>query len=178
MPSNRRLKVNLVFAIITVIVIFYIATSPSQTRSNPFYTSTRDALSQQEAEDAGGKALEGDALAVQARLKEAANKAKEAAEKKGTEFHGAEVKSKGQQIKADIKGTGEDGVARKNMGGGSEKVIMQAKDKIDRERERKEEEHKNESPADHKAEEELNYILKRSPSMLLFFFLLALLEIC
>ena len=168
MPSTRRIKATILSAIIAVLILIYVTSSPSTTRSSPFYTSTRDALTQREAEEADGKALENDDRAVQKRLREAEEKAKKAADKKGEEFHGGEIKSAAEKVKAEVdrgRAVGDDrGVARKNLKGGSEKVLMEAKGKIQREREEVEKKEESQTPEERKAEAELNYILKRSPS--------------
>ncbi|KAF2672006.1 glutaredoxin [Microthyrium microscopicum] len=163
MPPNRRIRALMMFAIAAIIAIIYISTSASQTRTNKFYTSTRDALSLRESEEAGGKALESDDGAVQARLKDAADKAKQSADKKAEEFHGADVKEEGQKINSEIKATGEDGVARKSFKGNSDKVMKEAEGRMDREHQQRLSEEPKETEEEHKAEEELNYILKRSP---------------
>jgi len=173
MPSNRRVRAVLICGIVAIIITLYVSSSASSTRSSPFYTSTRDALSQRQAEEAHGAALESDDSAVQARLREAEEKAKKAADKKGDEFHSEEFKSKAAKVKAEVdmsRASGDGGVAkkdgsiRKDFRGGSEKVLMEAEGKAEKERQ-KEKEESEKSPEERKAEAELNYILKRSPSM-------------
>jgi hypothetical protein len=144
MPSNRRFKATILLVALIVIITIYITSAGHQTRSSPFYTRTSDALALREAEEQGGRAIESDDLEVQKRLREAEEKAKAAADKKGAEFHGEDVKKKAEKVKEE----------NEAMGGGAGADGQKAV-KV---------ENKVESEEEHKAEAELNFILKRSPS--------------
>jgi hypothetical protein len=140
MPSPRRTRATLLLVALALIVIIYISSAPASTRSSPFYTRTRDALAHREAEEAGGAILESDDVAVKMRLREAAEKAKLSADKKGEEFHGGEVKEKGERIKEAVEAKEKE----------KQKVVKGDGVTVE----------------EHQAEMELNYILKRSPSTL------------
>jgi hypothetical protein len=162
MPSNRRLKAALLLIAVFVLVSIYVTSAARQTRSSDFYTRTSDALAQRAEEERDGKALESDESAVHRRLKEAEEAAKKAADKKGAEYHGEEIKSAAENVKANADAGREPvgGRPRKVLkGGATEKILMEGDDK----------ETKKQSPEtdeEREAKEEMNYILKRSPSML------------
>lgn len=153
MPSNRRFKATVLFIALAFIIIIYVTSAPQRTRESPFYTSTSDALSQREHEEADPHGIPADDAAVQKSLREAADAAKKVAEKKAMNFHGEEEKQK-----ADLADFGK-------------KKAEEVKAKIDMDKAISESDSqkvvgadsKNEEEA--KAKEELKYILKRSPSM-------------
>jgi hypothetical protein len=167
MPSSRRIKATVLFILFAIVVTIYISTSASETRANKFYTTTKDALSHGEGDGKTLKDLLNDDVPVQTRLKEAEEKAKNAADKKATEFHGPDVKEQAQGTKTEVKNemdeTGEAGVAKQVVRPGTDPLIVKTKEKIEKEREIKE---ATETKEEHNAEEELNFILKRSPSKL------------
>ena len=139
-----------------------------QTRSSQFYTSTSDALAQRAEEERDGKALESDDLEVHRRLKAAEEAAKRAADKKGHEFHGDDVKSAAEKVKAEVEnaraGAGDAAGGRPRRvlnGAGTEKILIEGDDKKEVKKQEPE------SKEDREAKEEMNYILKRSPSKLL-----------
>jgi hypothetical protein len=144
MPSNRRFKATLLLLALIIIITIYITSAGQQTRSSPFYTRTSDALDAREAEERGGRGLESDDFEVQKRLREAEEKAKKAADKKGAEFHGEDVKKKAEKVKE------EKDAVKAGVEGDGQKVVKPEESK--------------ESEEEHKAETELNFILKRSPS--------------
>jgi hypothetical protein len=162
MISARRIKAVILLAIVAFLIAIYVASSPSTTRSSAFYTSTRAALNQREADEANVKALESDDLAVQNRLREAEQKAKMAADRKGERFHGKDFKNGAKIVSVAV--DHDAGVARKTLKGGSEKVLLETKGKLDKVREEAEKNRATQTAEERKAEAELNYILKRSPS--------------
>jgi hypothetical protein len=148
MPSNRKLKATILLLILAILITVYITSAGRQTRSSDFYTRTADALAQREADETRGNAIEPDDLEVQKRLREAEAAAKKAANKKGAEFHGDDIKKKGEKIKDEAdraKAAGDIDTGKPNP----QKVVK---------------EDDQESVEDQKAKAELNYILKRSPS--------------
>jgi hypothetical protein len=165
MPSNRRFKSALLLITVFILVTIYITSAARQTRSSDFYTRTSDALAQRAEEERDGKALESDDLAVHRRLKEAEEAAKKAADKKGAEYHGEEVKSAAENVKANVEigrtpGDAVGGRPRKVLkGGATEKILMKGDDKKEAKKPNPETEE------ERQAKEEMNYILKRSPSM-------------
>jgi hypothetical protein len=166
MPSNRRFKVTILLLVIFSLVLFYRTSAARQTRSSAFYTSTTEALAQRAEEERDGKALESNDLEVHQRLKAAEEAAKKAADKKGHEFHGDGVKSAAEKAKSDVEaaraGVGDvvSGRPRRVLNGGSpEKILMEGDDKKEVKKKVPE------SKEDREAKEEMNYILKRSPSM-------------
>jgi len=164
MPSTRRLKAFGIIVLLAVIVTLYVTSAARQTRSSQFYTKTQDALAEARAhkEQALGGSSGGVAGDDQVgrRLKEAEEAAKRAADKKGDEFHGEDVKEKVLSAAADAKAKVADGeksvAGRKTMkDSGSEAVL--------KEENAKGKEQSAETEEDHKVKNELNDILKRSP---------------
>jgi glutaredoxin len=168
MPSQRRIKVFALVILIFVLVTLYVTGAARQTRSSQFYTKTQDALAQARAHkessmqdhNSGLGAGDGE---VGKRLKEAEEAAKRAADRKGDEFHGEHVKEKVLSDKKAKEGERRvPGVAthytKKELG--IEKPLK------GQEAER---EQTAESEEDHKVKNELNAILKRSPSRLSIF---------
>jgi len=147
MPSNRRFKATVLCIALALIIIIYVSSSPQRTRDSPFYTRTADALAQREKEEEGGRGIESDDIAVQRRLREAADAAKISADKKAAAFHGEDVKQKGTEIKSKLD---EEEASKSVEKGGSDSQKVVADDTA-------------ESEDDHRAENELNFILKRSP---------------
>jgi len=148
MPSNRKFKVTVLFIAIAILITIYISSSGRSTRSSDFYTRTADALALRESQEKDGKGLESDDAEVQKRLRHAQEVAKEAASKKAEEFHGEEIKKKGEKIKQEVD--------RKN-------AAEDAQSRIDEKIKQKPVDDPEKSPEDLKAEAELSYILKRSP---------------
>jgi len=170
MPSPRRLKVFALLVLIVFLVTLYITSAARQTRSSEFYTKTQDALAQARAHKEASlqdheSGIGGSDGAVGKRLKEAEEAAKRAADKKGDEFHGEDVKEKvlsdkkakeDEKAKVDV-AEGERSVAgRKSMkGSGSSEIVLKDKEPV--------KEQKPETEEDHKVKNEFNDILKRSP---------------
>jgi hypothetical protein len=147
MPSNRKLKATVLFVVLAILVTIYITSAGHQTRDSPFYTRTADALALREAEEKSGNAIKSDDVEKQRRLREAEEAAKKAANRKGAEFHGEDVKKKGEKIKDEVdraKAVGNMDTGKPNV----QKVVEEVEQSVE----------------DRKAETELNYILKRSPS--------------
>lgn len=169
MPSSRRIKVTIICILFAIIVSIYVSTSASTTRGDKFYKSTQDALlSYRKEQEANGKSLLNTDKPVEQRLSEAADRAKKVAEEKAADFHGSEIKEHGQDfirkpdVKDDMKETGEAGVAKQIVRPGTDPLIVKTKEKVDKQREIQK---TRETKEEHNAEEELNFILKRSPSM-------------
>ena len=148
MPSNRKLKATVFLLILAILVTVYITSAGRQTRGSDFYTRTADALAQREAEDKKGDAIIAKDFEVQKRLREAEAAAKKAANKKGAEFHGEDVKMKGEKIKDEAERA--KAVDDVDTGKPSPQKVVKEDDQ--------------ESVEEQKAKTELNYILKRSPS--------------
>lgn len=108
----RRLKIIFLLVLLIVLVTLYITSAGHSTRTSPFYTRTQDALAAQRAakeESLGhadnaatdstpldtGPAGGGD---VRKGLKEAEEKAKAAADRKGDDFHGEAGREMAAQI--------------------------------------------------------------------------------
>jgi hypothetical protein len=173
MPSARRLKAFFLLVLISVLITLYLTASARQTRTSQFYTKTQDALAAaRAAKDAGLRDVPGGADAdVGARLREAEEAAKKAADIKGDAFHGEEGRRQAsivrdRQAKETAAAT-PDKEEKKDeprlakvpglaMEEGLRKQAAENK-KIDAESTA-------ETQEDHKVKEELNSILKKSPS--------------
>jgi hypothetical protein len=168
MPSPRRVKVFALVILIFVLVTLYVTSAARQTRSSQFYTKTQDALAQARAHkessmqdnESGLGAGDGE---VGKRLKEAEEAAKRAADRKGDEFHGEQVKEKVLSDKKAKEGERKvPGVAsyytKKELGLDQEKPLKASGESKEQTAETEE---------DHKVNNELNAILKRSPGMFL-----------
>jgi type IV secretory pathway VirB10-like protein len=92
--------------VIAIFTLIYMQTAGDSTRANSFYTSTSAALAQREAEERDGKALESDDVAVQQRLREAAEKARKSANEKAEKGYQPEVKKAAEEanVAAHVKG--------------------------------------------------------------------------
>lgn len=171
MPSNRRIRVVTLLVVLAVIVTLYVTSAARQSQSNPFYVKTADALAAaRAAKEASlgnrdpGAVGTGD-NSVAARLKEAEEAAKKAADKKAEDFHGEQIvdtKKKEAEV-LDVKKKTQDDIkekanqAKDAIAGGAA-AVKEAVLKEDK---------KEESPEDaekRKVKDELNSILKRSPS--------------
>jgi hypothetical protein len=160
MPSQRRVKTFGLLVFIGVLITLYITASARHTRSSQFYTKTEDAL--QAARAHKEQALGADPDDVSIRLREAEEAAKRAADKKGDAFHGEEGRKKAEVVMSrTIEREAQRSVTgRKIRGSGSEAVL---KDKEHPESK----EQAAETEEEHKVKDELNDILKRSPSELI-----------
>ena len=115
----------------------------------------------------GSEVATGEDDAVAARLREAEEAAKRNADKKGAEFHGEEAKQQAMKAKEAVEenggrrapAVGEKGVAGRKIMKGSEAVLKDDTNERDKEKETKPE-----SEEEHKVKDELNDILKKSPS--------------
>lgn len=159
MPSQRRLKTFGLLVFIFVLIALYLTSSARQTRSSQFYTKTQDALAEARAQKE--KALGGDSdgwggeLEVGKRLREAEEAAKKAADRKGDAFHGEEGKRQAQRV-ASARGPERSVAWKKVMKG--EAVLKDKEGPATEEKTAETEE-------EHRVKDELNDILKRSPSM-------------
>jgi hypothetical protein len=162
MPTPRRLRLSLLLSVITLIFILYFYTAGDQTRSSDFYTRTSTALAQREAEEKDGRALESDDAAVQRSLREAAEQAKKAADLKGVEFHGQEVKKAAEKanvaedLKEDVQNAKKVEIVElenKNVVMSKEKALINEKNQ--------------ESDEEIKVKKTLDLILEKSPSKLI-----------
>jgi hypothetical protein len=162
MPTPRRLRLSILLSVIAIIFLLYFYTAADQTRSSDFYTRTSSALAQREAEEKDGRALESDDAAVQRSLREAAEQAKKAADVKGVEFHGQEVKKAAEKanvaedLKEDVQNAKKVEIKElenKDVVMSQEKVLESESEKEGPEREE-----------DIKAKETFDSILKKSPS--------------
>lgn len=148
----RRLKIIILLVILIVLIALYITSGGHTTRTSPFYTRTQDALAAQRAakEESLGHtdnaATDSTPLDtgpggddVRKGLKEAEEKAKAAADKKGEEFHG----EAGREMAAQI-------------------GLKDAQEESNEGRKKAEPETEEQS----RVKEELNAILKRSPGRL------------
>lgn len=164
--------------VLLVLLTLYITASARQTRSSQFYENTQDALAAaraaKEAKLSGTEVATGEDSMVVQRLKQAETIAKLNADKKGDKFHGEETKQKAIKAKESAEknksedgarrdpATGEKGVAgRKIMKDDKEAVLMESNEKEPEEKKNA----KGESEDEQKAHNELNDILKKSPSM-------------
>jgi len=162
MASHRRFKVLLILVLLAVFMALYLTSSASSTRSSVFYGRTQDALAAQRAAkeaslghmdnsptddapiDTGGDD-------VGKRLKEAEEAAKKAADRKAEEFHGEAGREKAEQMALKDK---------------QEISNAAAKDAAeDRKEEVKKQQPQLETEEQSKVKDELNSILKQSPSM-------------
>lgn len=159
MPSNRRFRATVLLVALVFFAAIYVSSGARQTRDSAFYRSTADALRARPKHDQFEQALKpGGDSAVQRRLREAEEAAKRAAAKKGEEFHGDAAAA---AAKKSGSGGGEPPTRpRKVYKDGTEHVLMQPGD--EKKGAKKEEV---ETEEEHEAKVELNYILKRSPSM-------------
>ena len=135
--------------LIALVTILYMTRSPSQTRTSPFYVKTQEALQAKEYVEASKQR---DADSVGSRVKAAADDARKAAEQKGSSYVDAVTggdadKSPRGRYNKEGKQQPLEGVAAV---GGSREGKTPAKE--------------NETEDYHEAEEELNTILRKSPS--------------
>jgi hypothetical protein len=170
MGSTRRIRLSFILAIIALITLFYVSTGRQSTETNPFYQRSRDALNLREAEEQNGRGIASDDAAVQQRLQEAADKAKQAAEKKATEFHGQGVKQAAEKAKVaeDVKGELRDAKDQEKLEiQNKDKVITQAEAQkaLEEEKEKERAAAAAAAAARKVAQETLDVILKKSPSM-------------
>jgi len=155
----RRLKVVLLLVLFIVLIALYITSSGHSTRTSAFYSRTQDALAAQRAakEESLGHTdhslvddrpdvkvdghptvdVDGKTDDVRKGLKEAEEKAKAAADKKGDEFHGEAGREKAAQI-----------------------GLKDAQEEINEGKKKSEPETEEQG----RIKDELNSILKRSPS--------------
>jgi glutaredoxin len=172
MPSNRRFRFTVLLVAIVFIIALYTTSGSRQTRDSAFYTKTSDALGHSKHE--GGESNDKD---IFQRLRDAEDAAKRAADKKGEEFHGEEVKSVASKAKAaaeanakvEAEAEAEDDSAtqerrpRKILKDGTEHVLMQQDGAAKDHKTGDKKEAKVETAAERKAQDELNFILTRSP---------------
>lgn len=147
MPSQRRMRLYGVLALVTIIVVLYMSKGAHQTQNSDFYTKTQQALQEREHQEA---ARQRDAESVQARLQAAEEQAKKAADDKYAStkdaVEGPGKKGVAGRVEIDAKDGKVPGVAAQG-GRTREQATMQ----------------KDETLEDHEAEMEMNAILKKSP---------------
>ncbi|KAF1846501.1 glutaredoxin [Cucurbitaria berberidis CBS 394.84] len=148
MPSQRRMRLIAVLALITIIVIVYISRGAHQTHGSDFYTKTQQALQESQFQEA---AKQRDADGVGSRLKAAEDQAKKAADEK--------YDSK----KVAIEGDDQKGVAGRVKLGGDKVPGVAAQGGRSRDQAIVKED---ETPEAHEVETELNLILKKSPMII------------
>jgi len=169
----RRLKVVLMLVLLIILIAMYITSSGHSTRTSAFYTRTQDALATQRAskEESLGHTdhsptvnkddaqvdthptvgVGGMADDMRKGLKEAEEKAKAAADKKGDEFHGEAGREKAAQI-----------------------GLKDAQEESNEEKKKAEPETEEQS----RVKDELNSILKRSPGRLTYIFAVGSAGLC
>ncbi|OAL04098.1 glutaredoxin [Phaeosphaeriaceae sp. SRC1lsM3a] len=86
MPSQRRMRLYGILALVTIVVLLYMTKGAQQTQNSDFYTKTQQALQEREHEEA---AKQRDAESVQQRLRAAEEQAKKAADEKYTSVRDA-----------------------------------------------------------------------------------------
>jgi DNA-binding protein H-NS len=150
MPSQRRVRLYGILALVTIVVLLYMSRAARQTHSSDFYTKTQQAL--QEREHAAA-AKQRDAESVQARLQAAEEQAKKAAD------------SKDKSGKVAIEGTAKKGVAgRVEIDSQDDKKVPGVAAQGGRTRDQTAMQ-KDETLEEHEVEVELDFILKQSPGM-------------
>ncbi|KAL5117896.1 hypothetical protein ACEQ8H_004214 [Pleosporales sp. CAS-2024a] len=148
MPSQRRVRLYGVLALVTIILLLYTTRAPHQTHASDFYTRTEQAL--QEREHAAA-AKQRDTEGVHARLQAAEEQAKKSAE------------DKDKSGKIAIQGPGKKGVAgRVEIDAQDDKKVPGVAAQGGRSHEQTTM-HKDETMEEHEAEMEMNTILKKSP---------------
>ncbi|EAT83715.1 hypothetical protein HBI56_063870 [Parastagonospora nodorum] len=148
MPSQRRVRLYGVLALVTIVVLLYMSRAAHQTHSSDFYTKTQQAL--QEREHAAA-AKQRDAESVQARLQAAEEQAKKAAD------------SKDKSGKVAIEGNAKKGVAgRVEIDSQDDKKVPGVAAQGGRTRDQAAMQ-KDETLEEHEVEVELDFILKQSP---------------
>lgn len=161
MASPRRFKVLLLLVLLAVLITLYITSSARSTRSSVFYSRTQDALAAQRAakeaslghtdnsptDDVPVDTGDDD---VGKRLKEAEEAAKKAADRKGEAFHGEAGREKAEQMALKDK--------QESSNAGAKEAAEDRKEGT-----KKQPQPENEEQS--KVKDELNAILKRSPSM-------------
>jgi len=150
MPSQRRVRLYGVLALVTIVVLLYMSRAAHQTHNSDFYTKTQQAL--QEREHAAA-AKQRDAESVQARLQAAEEQAKKAAD------------SKDKSGKVAIEGSAKKGVAgRVEIDSPDDKKVPGVAAQGGRTRDQTAMQ-KDETLEEHEVEMELDFILKQSPGM-------------
>ena len=159
MPSTRRIKAVGLLVVLIIVVTFYITSGARQTRQSSFYTKTQDALAQQRAAREASLGSKDNSIdtdtnsgAVGKRLREAEEAAKKAADKKAEEFHGGEIVEDKKKEKVAMDKQQAKDAAKK---GGSQGAIKSSKSHKQSDEETEEES---------QVKDELNAILKKSPS--------------
>jgi hypothetical protein len=148
MPSQRRVRLYGVLALVTIVVLLYMSRAAHQTHTSDFYTKTQQALQEREHEAA---AKQRDADSVQARLQAAEEQAKKAADDKYTAG------------KVAVEGQAKKGVAgRVEIDSQDDKKVPGVAAQGGRTREQAAMQ-KDETLEEHEVEMELNAILKKSP---------------
>jgi hypothetical protein len=148
MPSQRRVRLYGVLALVTIIVLLYISRGAHQTHNSDFYTKTQQALQEREHAEA---ARHRDAESVQSRLKAAEEQAKKSAEDKYA------------SDKEAVEGPGKKGVAgRVEIDSQDDKKGPGVAAQGGRTRDQAAMQ-KDETLEEHEVEMEMNTILKKSP---------------
>ncbi|KAF2102866.1 hypothetical protein NA57DRAFT_71851 [Rhizodiscina lignyota] len=168
---TRRFKPLLTIVVLIVLTVLYLTSSARSTQQSEFYQRTQDALSQQDDTNVAGAGTAGEAVGsdanVAARLREAEEQAKAAADKKGDEHRAALGM---EEIPDEKSGAGRKGVVFDDEeedgmypyaaeDAEDHALAPAAKDQVPV----KGKEQTAETQEEHKVEEELNSILKRSP---------------
>jgi hypothetical protein len=169
MSITRRARLSLLLLAIAFIFFTYFNSASERTQADPFYRSTSAALAQREAEEKDGKGLESDDAALQRSLREAADKAKEAADRKGEEFHGREVKKAAEKanVAEDVKEDFEEAKEAEKVEIKNKDIVMPQTQKNSEKFLAEEREKQDKAEKAAKADElkkVLNAILKKSPS--------------
>lgn len=149
MASQRRMRFYGLLLVLTIVIMLYTTRSSSQTRTSPFYVKTQEALQSKEYEEASKQR---DAVGVGSRLKAAADDAKKAAEKKGSDYIDS------------VTGGDSDKVPRGRYNKEGKQQPIEGVAVVGGSRQDKEPAKENETEDYHEAEIELNSILKKSPS--------------
>jgi hypothetical protein len=149
MPSQRRVRLYGILALVTIIVLLYVSRAAHQTQNSDFYTKTQQALQEREHEEA---TKQRDAASVQSRLKAAEEQAKKSADDKDTKakvaVEGPGKKSVAGRVEIDSQASAVPGVAAQGGRTHEQKAIQ-----------------KDETLEEHEVEMEMNTILKKSPGM-------------
>jgi hypothetical protein len=153
MPSQRRVRLYGVLALVTIIVLLYVSRAAHQTQNSDFYTKTQQALQEREHEEA---TKQRDAASVQSRLKAAEEQAKKSADDKDTKakvaVEGPGKKGVAGRVEIDSQASAVPGVAAQGGRTHEQKAIQ-----------------KDETLEEHEVEMEMNTILKKSPGMSNYF---------
>jgi glutaredoxin len=179
MPSARRLKAFFLLVLISVLITLYLTASARQTRTSQFYTKTQDALAAARAvkEVNIGDMPGGSDADVGKRLREAEEAAKQAADRKGDAFHGEEGRRQAsivrdKQAKETVApATTDDEVPKEKprVAKVPGLALEEGLKKQAAENKKMEAESTAETEEDHKVKDELNLILKKSPSTSLYY---------